>query len=271
MYRYLLIFLVSVSFFSCANKLTKTLKSTDNEYKLKVAENYYAQKKYDKAQIIFEDLFPVFKGTAKFEDLYYKYAYTAYHLKDYSSSENLFKTFVETFPNSGKAEEADFMRAYCFHMQSPKAELDQTSTTKAIGQLQAFINNHPLSPRVPEATAIIDESRKKLEVKDYKSAELYYNLGYYKAAAIAFTTLMENYPDSDKAEDYKVMVIKSYYLYANNSIEEKQSERYDKVISECTDFFDRFPESKQVKTVEYYKTQSLNIINNKNEQTKKTA
>ncbi len=72
---------------SCANKLTKTLKSTDKEYKLKVAESYYAQKKYDKAQIIFEDLFPVFKGTAKFEDLYYKYAYTAYHLKDYTSAE----------------------------------------------------------------------------------------------------------------------------------------------------------------------------------------
>ena len=186
---------------SCSNKLTKTLKSTDNEYKLKVAESYYAQKKYNNAQVLFEDLFPAFKGTTKFEDLYYKYAYTSFYLSDYSNAENLFKTFVETFPNSGKAEEADFMRAFCFYKQSPKADLDQTNSAKAMGQMQAFINTHPLSARVPEATAIIDEIRAKLEVKDYKSSQLYYNLGYYRAAAIAFTSLIENYPDSDKGDE----------------------------------------------------------------------
>lgn len=236
-----------------------------------MAENYYAQKKYNNAQLLFEDLFPVFKGTARFEDLYYKYAYSAYYLKDYVTSENLFKTFVETFPNSTKAEEADFMRAFCYHKQSPKAELDQTNTTKAMGQMQAFINTHPLSARVAEATSIIDEARAKLEVKDFKSAELYYNLGFYKAAAIAFSALIDNYPDTGKGDEYKLMVIKSYYLYANNSIEERQSERYDKVVSECTDFIDRFPESKLAKTVDFYKTQSLNNINSKNEQTKKAA
>src|SRR5947199_10723266 len=124
MLKYFFIVLCFIFFNSCSNKFTKTLKSTDNEYKLKMAENYYAQKKYNNAQVLFEDLFPVFKGTAKFEDLYYKYAYTSYYLNDYSNAENLFKTFVETFPNSNKAEEADYMRAYCFYKQSPKPELD---------------------------------------------------------------------------------------------------------------------------------------------------
>lgn len=271
MYRNCIVLIFSFCFFACSNKLTKTLKSTDSEYKLKVAENYYAQKKYDKAQILFEDLFPVFKGTAKFEDLYYKYAYTSYYLKDYVSAENLFKTFVETFPTSSRAEEADFMRAYSYYKQSPKVELDQTNTTKTIGQLQAFINNHPLSARVPEATSIIDESRRKLEVKDYNSAQLYYNLGFFKAAAISFKALMENYPDSDQSDEYQLMVIKSYYLYATNSIEEKQAERFDKVVTECLEFSDRFPESKLGKSVETYKTQSVNFTKIKNEQTKKAA
>jgi outer membrane protein assembly factor BamD len=236
-----------------------------------MAENYYAQKKYNNAQVLFEDLFPVFKGTAKFEDLYYKYAYTSYNLKDYTSAENLFKTFVETFPTSPRAEEADYMRAYCYYKQSPKPELDQTNTTKAMGQMQAFINTHPASTRVAEATKIIDEARGKLEIKDFKSAELYYNLGFYKAAAIAFSALIDNYPDTGKGDEYKLMVIKSYYLYAHNSVEEKQAERFDKVVAECTDFKDRFPDSKLGNTVEYYKTQSLNNINSKNEQTKKAA
>lgn len=254
-----------------SRKLNKALKSQDNEYKLKVAENFYAQKKYANAQMLFEDLFPAFKGTIRFEDLFYKYAYSAYYLKDYAMAENLFKTFAETFPNSSRAEEAEFMRAYSFYKQSPKVELDQTATTKAIGLLQAFINNRPLSARVPEATALIDESRTKLELKDFKSAQLYYNLGYYKAAAIAFNALLDNYPDAPKSDEYKLMVIKSYYLYASNSIEERQAERFDKVVTECIEFTDRFPDSKLSKTVGEYKTQSLNKSNSKNEQSKKAA
>jgi outer membrane protein assembly factor BamD len=140
-----------------------------------------------------------------------------------------------------------------------------------MGQMQAFINNHPQAAKVPEATKIIDEGRAKLEVKDFKSADLYYNLGYYKAAAIAFTALIDNYPESNKGDEYKLMVIKSYYLYANNSVEEKQAERYDKVVSECLDFTDRYPESKLLKTVEYYKTEASNNIKQRNEQVKKAA
>lgn len=271
MNRFLTYLAFIIFFSSCTGKLGKTLKSTDSDYKLKVAENFYAQKKYNNAQVLFEDLLPIFKGTPKFEDIYYKYAYSAFYLNDYANAENLFKTFVETFPASNKTEEADYMRAFCYYKQSPKAELDQTNTTKAMGQMQAYINTHPQSAKVAEATAIIDQSRAKLEVKDFKSAELYYNLGFYKAAAIAFTALIDNYPDSNKGDEYKLMVIKSYYLYANNSIEEKQAERYDKVATECIDFVDRFPQSKLAKTVEYYRTESLNNIKSKNEQIKKAA
>ncbi|HEX8331037.1 MAG TPA: outer membrane protein assembly factor BamD, partial [Segetibacter sp.] len=217
MNRFTFFLLLSLVFASCSSKFNKVMKSTDNEYKYKMAEQYYAQKKYGQAQVLFEDLFPVFKGTARFEDLYYKYAYCSYYLKDYASAENLFKTFVETFPNSPKAEEGDFMRAFSFYKQSPKAELDQTNTIKAMGQMQAFINTHPGSSRIKEATEIIDQSRAKLEVKDAKNAQLYYDLGYFKAAAIAYATLLDNFPDTQKGDEYKYMVIKSYYEYASLS------------------------------------------------------
>ncbi len=246
------------------------MKSTDYEYKYKMAENYFVQKKYSQAQTLFEDLFPVFKGTAKFEDLYYKFAYCSYYLKDYSSAENLFKTFVETFPTSAKAEEADYMRAYSFYKQSPKPALDQTNTIKAMGQMQAYINTHPNSDRVKDATKIIDESRAKLEVKDFQSAQLYYDLGYFKAAAVSFGTVIDNYPDSDRADEYKLMVIKSYYQYARLSVEAKQEERFDKVVSETIDFNDRFPESKYAKDVESYKNLATNYKLNNNEQIKET-
>ncbi len=264
--------ILSVIFASCASQFGKVLKSKDNEYKYKMAEQYYAKKKYNQAQQLFEDLFPYVKGTNRFEDLYYKYAYAAFYQKDYMNAENLFKTFAETFPTSGKAEEAEYMRAYSFYMQSPKVELDQTNTTKTIGLMQAFINQHPNSARVAEANRIIDNSRQKLELKELKSAELYYNLGYYRAAAIAYSTLMENYPDSERSEEYKLSVIKSYFKYAEMSVPEKQEERFEKVITEVTDFVDRFPESKYLDDANNYKNLSSNNIKNlKNEQTKKTT
>ncbi len=252
------VLLLTIFLTSCGQTITKVLKNPDARYKLRMAEQYYAKKKYAFAQQIYEDIMPAFRGTAEFEDIYYKYAYTAYYQKDYLNAENLFKNYLEIYPNSPKAEELDYMRAYTFYKQSPKAQLDQTNTTKAIGMFQAFINTHPGSARNKDATAIIDELRAKLEVKDYKSAQLYFDLGQYRAAAVAFNTVLDNYPESDKAEEYKLMAIKSYYRFAELSVEDKKAERYEKVIEECNDFIDRFPQSSLKSQVDDFVNQSKN-------------
>src|SRR5688572_363882 len=267
----LLILIIAVAFTSCS-KFAKVQKSTDYDYKLRMAEKYYVAKKYNFAQQLYEELFPIYKGQPQFEDLFYKYAYCSYYLKDWLQAENLFKQFTEVFPTSQKAEEMEYMRAYTYYRQSPKAELDQTNTQKTIGLMQTFINTHPGSPRLKEANEIIDLSRRKLEVKEVKSAELYYNMGHYLAAAIAYNTLMSNFPDSEKSEQYKLQVIKSYYLYARNSIDEKKVERYEKVLAEVNDFTDRFAtENAYTKDVERYRNLSQsNIKDIQNEQAKKT-
>lgn len=251
---------------------TKIMKSKDYDYQLKMADKYYEKKDYNHAQQLYEQLFPVLKGSPQFEDLYYKFAFCSFYLKDYPNAENLFKGFVEVFPNSPKAEEMDYMRAYTFFKQSPKAELDQTNTTKTIGFMQAFINTHPGSPKIKEATDIIDKCRAKLELKDFKSAELYYNLGYYKASSITFTSLINTYPDSEKSDQYKLYVIKSDYQYASLSIPERKEERFQQVVTDCNDFLDRFSDSKLAKEVQDYLTLSQNNLKAiKNEQVKKAG
>lgn len=264
---FLLIVLVS----SC-NKYNKISKSKDYEYKLSMADTFFSKKKYKIAQQLYEELFPVFKGTLKFEELYYKDAYCFYYMKMYADAENLFKGFLEVFPNSSKAEEVDYMRSYCFYKQSPKLELEQVNTTRAMGMMQTFINTHPGSARNKEASAIIDKCREKLEQKEFRAAELYYNMGQYRAAALAFSTLINNYPESAKGEEYKLKTVKSYYKFAKLSIIDKQVERYEKVIDEYEDFVDRFPESKLLKDAENYSNLSKNHIKDiKNEQTQTSA
>ena len=245
---------------SSCNKYNKVTKSKDYEYKLKMADEYFSKGKYKIAQELYEELFPVFKGTVKFEELYYKDAYCFYYMKSYADAENLFKGFLEVFPNSSKAEEVDFLRSYCFYKQSPKLELEQVNTVKAIGMMQTFINTHPGSERNKEASDIIDKSRAKLEMKEHRAAELYYNMGQYRAAAIAFISLTNNYPESLKGEDYKLKTVKAYYKFAKLSYEDKQIERFEKVIAEYEDFVDRYPESKLLKEAESFINQSKNNI-----------
>jgi outer membrane protein assembly factor BamD len=235
-------------------------KSKDYEYQLKMADEYYAKKKYRNAQQLYEALFPVYKGTQKFEDLYYKYAYCFYYQELYRDAENLFKGYLEVFPTSSRAEEVDYMRAYCFYKQSPKLELEQVNTVKAMNMMQTFINTHPGSPRIKDATEIIDKSREKLEQKEYRAAKLFYDLGHFRAAAIAFTNLMNSYPDSKTGEEYKLMVVKSYYKFAKMSYQDKQIERYELVINNYEDFVDRYPESKLLKEAEEYSILSKNNI-----------
>jgi outer membrane protein assembly factor BamD len=272
--RLLTVLLIAIVTFNSCSKFSKVQKSNDYDYKLRVADKYYADKDYNHAQQLFEELFRVFKGSEHFEDIYYKFAYCAYYLRDYANAENLYKGFVEVFPNSAKAEEMDYMRAFTFYKQSPKVQLDQTNTTKTIGFMQAFINQHPGSTRVKEATEIIDKCRAKLELKEFETAQLYFDMGaqYYKACATVLNSLMNSYPDSDKSDQYKLLMIKADYQYALQSVEEKKEERFGIVVTQCNEFSDRFPESKLTKNMQEYLNLSQNNIKAvKNEQVKKAS
>lgn len=252
--------------------IAKILKNPDQAYKLRMAEQFFVKKKYSKAQMVYEDIMPYYKVEKEFEDIYFKYAYCAYYQADYMNAENLFKTFLEIFPNSAKAEESDYMRAYCYFKQSPKPELDQTSTIKTIGLMQVFINSHPGSARNKEAYEIIETCRAKLEIKDYKSAKLYYDMGQYRAAGVTFSAVLNAFPESARADEYKLMIIKSYYRFAEMSIEEKKTERFELVIGECNEFTDRFPDSKLKKEVdEYLNLSQKKLKNTANEQIKTPA
>ena len=247
---------------SKSKSISKILKNPDPAYKLRIAEQYFVKKKYNKAQMIYEDILPYYKTGKEFEDIYYKYAYCAWYQNDYLNAENLFKNYLEIFPNSTKSEEIDYMRAYSFYKQSPKPELDQTNTIKAMGMMQTFINTHPGSAKIKEANELIDICRAKLEIKDYKSAQLYYDLGQFRAAGVSFSTLLNTYPESVKSDEYKLMVIKSYYRFAELSVEGKKVDRFTQVVNECNEFTDRFPDSKLRKEADDFLTLSQTNIKN---------
>lgn len=269
--RLSILFLSFVLLLSSCTEFTKVQKSTDYEYKLRMADKFFLNEKYNWASQLYAELFPLYKGQPQFEDLFYKYAYSAYNLKDWMNAENLFKQFIDVFPTSPRAEEMEFMRAYTYYKQSPKSDLDQTNTQRTIGLMQTFVNLHPNSERAKEAKEIIEICRLKLEDKAYKAAELYYNMRHYRAAAIAYNSVMEDFPDSEKSDFYKFNIIKSYYNYAERSIDSKKVERYEKVLLEINDFIDRFEHSDYRKEVDGLLNITQNNIKALNNEQTKTA
>jgi len=97
----------------------------------------------------------------------------------------------------------------------------------------------------------------------------------YKSAGVAFSVLIDDFPDSDNSDSYALNSIKSYYKYAEMSVVDKQPERFEKVINDANDFDQRFPGSKLLTDVDDFKTRSENYLKKlqtqNNEQIKATT
>lgn len=170
-------------------------------------------------------------------------AYCYYNQGNQVLAGHYFKNFAMRFPYNEHAEECEYMAAYCSALLSPEASLDQTYTVKAIEEMQAFINKYPKSNRIEECNRIIKKLRNKLETKSYEAANLYFKIGDYKAATVAFKNSLEEYPDSPYRESIRFLLLKSWYLYAEKSVSKKQQERYQNCVTEYFVLLAEYPAS----------------------------
>ncbi len=236
----------------CKSRFEKLRLSNDSGKKYQEAIRLYNKKDYSKALILFEGLAQRYRGLEDAEDLNYYYAFTLYRLKDYTTARYKFKEFADTYPNSKNAEECRYYGAYCYYLDSPKSSLDQESTYKAIDALQLFINFYPKSERAVQAAQYIANLRDKLETKAFDNAKLFYTLGgydvsYYKSAVVALKNAQIEFPDIKYVEEMDLLIIKSQYMYAKNSIPVRQEDRFNEATSYYNEFMEAHPNGKLTK------------------------
>lgn len=238
---------------ACKSRFEKLRASNNIQMKYLEAVKYYEAGKYSKASVLFTDLLTRYRASAEAEDLNYYTAYTAYRMKDYISARYHFKTFAQNYPNSVRAEECRFMSAYCFYIDSPRTNLDQENTYKAIDELQLFVNLYPDSERGEEAGELIQNLRNKLEKKAFDNAKLYYNMAQpadFRAAVIAFESMLRQYPDTKYAEEVEYLIVRSQYMFAEHSAFFRQEERFNEAIDYYQSFLENYPESKYTKELD---------------------
>jgi outer membrane protein assembly factor BamD len=253
---------------SCNREYNKVMKSSDIALKLDKANEYYNKGQYEKALPLFEEHLTLNKGIKNSEDVLFLYAYSHYYLKDYAMASFYFKNFCSSYPTSKRAEEASFMMAKSFQMESPRYNLDQSNTLKAIEQYQNFVNKYPKSERVSDANEAIDQLRAKLQKKAYENALLYYKIKQYQAASVALKALLKDYPGIDNPERIHLLAIRSMKLYADNSVGNKRLERYENAAKEIILFREKYPENPYTREInELYDKIISQIKSIENEQT----
>ncbi len=248
------IFYLSISLLivGACSKYEKVIKSTDYRLKYKEALRYYAQEDFYRAQTLFDQIAPVFRGTLQADTVYFYQAMSYFKQSDYIMAGYYFQSFSKMYGGSPFVENADYMTAYCYYMNSPRAELDQENSLMAVQSFQLYLIKYPTSTRSAEAKQYINELRDKLVEKSYISAKLYFDLEDYKASIVALNNSLIDFPDSKFREQIMFMLLKSSYLYAENSIAARKKERFQAAIDEFYSFKAEFPESKYIRDAERY-------------------
>ncbi|MBI1192844.1 MAG: outer membrane protein assembly factor BamD [Bacteroidetes bacterium] len=241
--RLFALLLLFLAIFPSCSGYEQLLKSDDFDLKYEKAREYYNKGSYSRALPLFKQLLSVEKGTPREEELMYYIAYSHYGQNDHLIASSLFKNYYTFFPNTARSTECHYMSAYCNYLASPKVSLDQTVTYKAIESFQLFVNAHPKSDSVQAANRMIDLMRRKLETKALSAADLYYKTRNYQAAAIAYTNLLNDFPDIPQAEYINFLVLQSYFEFAEQSTVCKQADRYGQALNTSAKFKELYPES----------------------------
>ena len=263
MKKYIIIALVSGSVLTSCGEYNKVLKSTDYEYKYEAAKSYFGKGQNTKAAAILEELITILKGTDKAEESLYMLGMTYYNQGDFITASHYFSTYYNTYPRGTYTEQARFYSGKALFLDTPEPRLDQSSTYKAIQELQMFMEYFPASNRHQEAQQMIFDLQDKLVMTDYMAARLYYDLGSYTGNSSYSTTgnnylacivtaqnALKDYPYTKLREDISILLLRAKYDMAKESVEEKKEERMRDAIDEYYAFKNEFPESKYTKEVE---------------------
>ncbi|WP_417887235.1 outer membrane protein assembly factor BamD [Zunongwangia sp.] len=235
-----LLLLSAIFLLQSCSEYQDMLKSKDAGEKYTFAENLYneakqedSNRKFRKAIRLFEQIMPKYRGKPQGEKLSFIYADSYYQVGDYYLSGFEFERFVKSYPNSSKVEEAYFKSGRSYYEQSPRFDLDQTDTNKAITALQTYLDKYPDGEFSDEANKLATELRLKLEKKAFEIAKQYYEIGgnyregNFTAAITSFNNFIADFPGTPYREEAFYLRFDSAYLYATNSFRNLMQERLE--------------------------------------------
>ena len=235
---------VALLAFSCKSQYETLLSSNDVDAKYQAAMQYFNNKKYLKAAQLFESMAVLTSGTARDDTVQYYWGLSNYRNKDYYTAESNFVRFIQNFPRSPFAPDAEFYRLDCLYRSTYRWELDQLPTRTCMEYINQYLREHsPQDPHVPACQAMLHDLQDRLDRKDFEAGKQYYRMEDYPAARLKLRNVLKTNADNFYREDVLYYTAMSSYHYARLSIWQKQRERYLTFVDDYLNFVGEYPES----------------------------
>lgn len=255
----LILFAAIVAVSGCANK--NAIRPGDTaDVAFSKAKALYERGRYMDAARGFETVLGISRGSSIAQESQWLLADSYFKAKDYIMAAAEFRRYAETFPRSEKRPEAEYQEGMSYVALSPRYNLDQSDTYKAIEAMQLFIARYPAHERTVDAARIIDQMRDKLARKQYAAGEMYLRIQAYEAAAIYFGLTIDQFPETAWAERALARQAESYLLFAERSVEARQAERYQQVVAAYEKYVQLFPRGENRSKVEQWVDQAREAL-----------
>ncbi|MEH6747052.1 MAG: outer membrane protein assembly factor BamD [Maribacter arcticus] len=242
------IILIAIALQSCS-EYQKVLKNDDVKAKYDLAEKYYEEGDFKRANRLYEQIAPKYVGKPQGERVMFFLSNSYFNRGDFNMAGYQFERFIKSYPKSDKVVEASFLGAKSYYELSPEYSLDQTETDKALLKLQNFINTYSESEYFVEANAMAQELTAKKEEKAFRIVKQYNKLGEFnydmlKSAVAASDNFVSDNPGSKYREDAMFVKLEALTHMAMNSFESLKEERLKSAKAAYNTLKKQFPESK---------------------------
>ncbi len=248
----IIILLLGFTLIASCTQYAKLVKGSDYDQKYVTANKLYDQKEFNKAIVLYEQIYQHAPKSLQGELSYYRMAQSYFEIEDYYMAQYYYSSYMQRFPYSDKSEEVLFNIAMCSVRNSPEHSLDQTETLLAISNVQQFVDRYPDSYLVDTCNDIIDQLHFKLELKSFEAVELYDRTENFKAAVASAEVFLENYSRSQFVEKAHYILVKNSYFLTINSVASKKSERSAQTNERFRNFALRYESSPYLKELASY-------------------
>ena len=245
---------------ACASKFETLLTSNDVEAKYAAAMNYYQNKKFARAAQLFESMAVLTSGTARDDTVQFYWGMSNYRNKDFYTAEGNFASFIQNFPRSPFAPDAEFYRLDCMYRATYRYELDQMPTRTCMAAILEYEREHPGDEaHLAACKEMMHDLQDRLDRKDFEAGKLYYRMEDYLAAQVKLRNVLKTNADNFYREDVLYYTAMASYNYARLSVASKRRDRYLVFVDDYLNFVGEYPESHYRKELDglYRKVQNI--------------
>lgn len=235
------LFALTILLAACSGSMEVETTSAAQRFALGMEE--YEDENYLEALQHFEIIRLQYPASAVADSARYFTGMCRYHREEFLLATYEFNQLIQGANTPGLGADAYHMFSQCYYEMSPKVQLDQTSTQRAIDALQTFVELYPEHPAAAGTEKQVLELVNKLAEKEYDTGILYEKMENRRAALIYFSTVVDRYYNTYFVDDALAGKIRMLMGL----------KRYDEAESGIEEFVAKYTDSPWLDDIESYR------------------